>query len=332
MPVHSTGTFPRRAALTGLAGAAAMTRRVAAQQTDWPNRGVRVLVGYPAGGANDLVARAVAQGMGEALGQPVVVENRAGGAGSIAAEAAARAAPDGYTLFSLTSAHVLAPAIRRNLAYDPVRDFAGIVLAAMAPYLLVVHRSVPATDAKGFVAWARGRPGEITYASSGVGAGPHLAMELFAAMAGIRLNHVPYRGDADMLVDLTAGRVQCAFGSVGPTLPHVRAGTLRALGVSGERPLAAAPEIPTVADAAALPGYAMAAWWSIAAPTGTPEAVLARAENAATPTIRSAGFRDRFLGMGFEAGTLGGAAFQRFVASERERLAEVVRRAGIQPE
>jgi tripartite-type tricarboxylate transporter receptor subunit TctC len=332
--MHHPHRISRRATLLGTAGALAASMGAAAQQPagEWPTRSVRMLVGYPAGGANDLVARAVAQGMSDALGQPVVVENRSGAAGSIAAEAAARALPDGYTLFAMASAHVLAPAIRRNLGYDPVRDFAPIALAAAAPYFLVVHPGVPATDAKAFVALARRQPGSVSFASSGVGAGPHLTMELFQAMAGVRFTHVPYRGDADMLVDLIAGRVQAAFASAGPALPHLREGRLRPLGVSSERRLAAAPDVPTVAEAADLAGFAMGAWWGIVAPAGTPEAVLRRAEAAAVPTIRSAAFRERFAEMGFEPGAISGAEFGRFIASERERLAEIVRRAGIEPQ
>ncbi|MBX6373191.1 MAG: tripartite tricarboxylate transporter substrate binding protein [Acetobacteraceae bacterium] len=335
--MHQPYRVSRRSALFGVAGALGATggravAQPAASAGDWPNRSVRVLVGYPAGGANDLVARAVAQGMSEALGQSVVVENRSGAAGSIAAEAAARATPDGYTLFAMASAHALAPAIRRNLTYDPVRDFAPIALAASAPYFLVVHPSMPVTDAKALIALARRQPGTVTFASSGVGAGPHLTMELLQAVADVQFNHVPYRGDADMLVDLIAGRVQAAFSSAGPTLPHLREGRLRALGVSGERRLTAAPDVPTVAEAADLPGFAMGAWWGIVAPAGTPEAVLKRAEAAAVPTIRSAAFRERFEQMGFEPGTLSGAEFGRFITSERDRLAEIVRRAGIEPQ
>ncbi len=320
--------LPRRTLLAaagiGMAGAGHA-------QEVWPSRPVRVLVGYPAGGANDIVARAVAQGMSDALGQPFAVENRAGAAGSIAAEAAARAAPDGTTLYMMSSAQVLAPALRRNLNYDPVRDFTPLALGAIGPYFLAVHSSVPATNVREFIALAARSPGSVTYASSGVGAGPHLSMELFAAMAGVQLHHIPYRGDADALIDLTAGRVQAYMSSIAAGLPHVRAGTLRALAVTSATRMAIAPDVPTVAEAA-LPGYDMAAWWGLVGPAGLPPAIAQRAEAAATQVIRSAAFRERFQAMGFTPGHVSGAEFARMIAADRERFAAIVRRAGIQPE
>lgn len=182
--------FPiRRRALLG-AVAATPAAVAIAQPAAWPARGIRLLVGYPAGGANDLVVRTVAAPLSEALGQPIVVENRTGAAGGIAAEAAAKAAPDGYTLFSLSSAHVLAPSVRKNVPFDPVKDFTPIVLLARSPYFLMIHHSVPARTVAEFVALAKARPGELSYASSGVGAGPHLTSSLFMHVAGIRLEHI----------------------------------------------------------------------------------------------------------------------------------------------
>lgn len=318
----------RRALLAAAPLALAMP---AIAQDAWPSRPVRVLVGYPAGGANDIVARAVAQGMQEALGQPFAVENRAGAAGSIAAEAAARAAPDGTTLYMMSSAQVLAPAIRRNLNYDPVRDFTPLALGAIGPYFHAVHASVPATTIAEFIALAARTPNGVTYASSGVGAGPHLSMELFAAMANVRLHHVPYRGDADALIDLTAGRVQAYMSSIAPVLQHVRAGTLRALGVTSATRVAIAPDVPTIAEAG-LPGYEMAAWWGLVGPAGLPAPIAQRAEAVAAQVIGSASYRERFQAMGFTPGTVSGVEFARMIAADRVRFADIVRRAGIQPE
>lgn len=320
--------FSRRI-LLGAASAAIASPSIA--QDAWPSRPVRVLVGYPAGGANDIVARAVSQGMQEILGQPVTVENRAGGAGSIAAEHVARAAPDGTTLYMMSSAQVLAPALRRNLNYDPVRDFTPLALGAVGSYFLAVHHSVPATNVQEFIALARRSPGSVNYASSGVGAGPHLSMELLATMAGIRMNHVPYRGDADALIDLTAGRVQAYMSAIAPTLPHIRAGTLRALAVTGAARVPIAPDVPTIAESG-LAGYDMVAWWGLVGPANLPPAIAQRAEAAATQTIRSATYRQRFEALGFTPGTVAGADFARLIATDVGRLQEIVRRVGIQPE
>lgn len=303
-----------------------------ARAQDWPPRGgIRILVGYPAGGANDIVARAVAQHLQDGLGVPVVVENRSGAAGSIAAAAAARAPTDGSLLYMMSSAQVLAPAVRRNLDYDPVRDFAPITLAATAPYLFVVHPALPVATLAEFVALAKRQPGQIAYASSGVGAGPHLAMELFCSLAGIRLSHVPYRGDADALVDLTAGRVQAYLAAVGAGLPHVRSGALRALAVSSSRRSGLVPDLPTMAEAAHLPGYGIAPWWGLVGPAALPRSIVARLEGVLQPFIAAPGTRERFAALGFEPDPKGAAEFGAFLLAERDRFADAARRAGLQP-
>ena len=316
---------------TILAGSASLLAMPALAQDAWPTRAVRVLVGYPAGGANDIVARAVAQGMQQILGQPFTVENRAGGAGSIAAEAAARAAPDGGTLYMISSAQILAPALRRNLNYDPVRDFTPIALGAIGSYFLVVHSSVPAGNVQEFIALARRGANSVTYASSGVGAGPHLAMELLASVAGVQLHHIPYRGDADALIDLTAGRVQAYMSAIAPAQPHIQAGTLRPLAVTGATRAAAAPDVPTIAESG-YPGYEMGAWWGLVGPANLPPAITQRAIAAAVQTIRSPAYKARFEAMGYVPGNVSGAAFGQLIASDRQRFADMVRRIGIQPE
>jgi tripartite-type tricarboxylate transporter receptor subunit TctC len=324
MPVQT-----RRSLLAGFSAALALP---ALAQGGWPNRSIRLLVGYPAGGANDLVMRGIAAPLGDALGQPVLVENRAGAAGGIAADAAAKAAPDGYTLFSISSAHVLAPSVRRNLSWDPVRDFTPIALGARSPYFLMVHKDFPARSVAEFVTYVKSRPpGSISYASSGIGAGPHLTTSLFMHVTGIRLDHVPYRGDADALVDLTTGRVPCAFLSVAPALPHIAAGSLRALAISGAERLSVVPEVPTVAESG-YPGFAMDAWWGICGPAGLPQPIVQRVATAMRPILDAPSFAERYAAMGVVPGKLGTEAFAQLIRDDRVRFDQIVRDAGIEPQ
>ena len=302
-----------------------------AQATDWPARSVRVLVGYPAGGANDLVARAVSARLSETLKQPFVVENRSGAAGTIAAELAIKAAPDGYTLYMTSSAQVLAPSVRKSVNYDPVKDFKAIALCASSAYFLTVHPGVPAKSVAEFVALAKARPGALNYASSGAGAGPHLTSSLFMAMAGINLSHVPYRGDADALVDLVAGRVEGGFMSIAPTYPHIQAGALRALAVSSAERSPLLPNLPTVAESG-YPGFDLGAWWGLVGQAAMPDAIARKAADAVRPILESKEFRERFASQGIVPGTLFNEAFAKRIAEDFVKLADVVKRAGITPE
>lgn len=326
---RSSGRFTRRAVLLGLGGGALALPSLA-QPAAWPSRPVRILVGYPAGGANDLVARAVAAPLSDVLRQPFTVENRTGAAGTIAADAAKRAAPDGDTLYMMSSAQVLAPAVRRDVGFDPVADFAPIALCASSPYFLVVHTSVPATNVAELVALAKSRPGELSYASSGVGAGPHLTSSLFMTVAGIEMNHIPYRGDADALVDLVAGRVQVSFISVPPTWPHIQAGRLRGLAVSSAERLAMAPNIPSVAESG-YPGFDMGAWWGLVGPRGLPRAIVDRTAETVMPILDGREFAERFAALGITPGRLGPDAFARRIAEDKAKFADIVKRAGIEP-
>lgn len=297
----------------------------------WPSRPVKVLVSYPAGGANDLVARSVSTALEKALNAAFIVDNRSGAAGVIGAEAAAKAPPDGYTLYMMSSAQVLAPSLRKTLPYDPVRDFSAIALSARSSYVLAVHPSVPLKTMAELIAFAKANPGKLNYASSGVGAGPHLATELFASMADVKLTHVPYRGDTPALTDLVAGQVQMSFMSMAPAVPHVKSGAIRALAVASAKRSAILPDVPTVGEAG-LPGYDVGSWWGLVAPAGTPREIIQRAEGVAVSYLRESSTAARFLEMGLEPGELGAEAFQRYIAAEKDKLADIVRRAGIQPE
>jgi tripartite-type tricarboxylate transporter receptor subunit TctC len=324
---QSSFALPRRT-LFGLVPGAALALRAEAQPSAWPNRGIRILVGYPAGGANDLVARAIAAPLSETLGQPVVVENRTGAAGAIGAEAAAKAAPDGYTLYMMSSAQVLAPSIRRNLPFDPVRDFTPVALGARSPYYLVVHSSVPARSVAELVALAKAKPGSMSYASSGVGAGPHLTMSLFMSVAGIEFDHVPYRGDADAMIDLTSGRVPVSFISVAATYPHIQSGALRALAVSSAERLPLTPEVPTVAESG-YPGFDLDAWWGLVGPADLLPAIVEKVAAAVRPILDSPAFAARFATLGVVPGKQGPAAFAELIRNDRVRFGEIVRTAKI---
>ena len=313
------------------AAACALAWTAGAAATDWPDHPVKVLVGYPAGGANDLVARAVTARLTESLKQSFVVENRTGAAGTIAADAAAKAPPDGYTLYMISSAQVLAPSVRKAVNFDPVKDFRPIYLCALAPYYLVVHKDVPAKSVADVVALAKARPNGLNYASSGVGAGPHLTSSLFMTMAGIQMNHVPYRGDADALVDLTAGRVEASFISVAASNPHVQAGTLRALAVSSAERLPMAPNVPTVAESG-YPGFDMVAWWGLVGPAKLAEEIVRKTAAAVKPVLESPAFAAQFASQGITPGKLGPDEFARRIAADFVRFAEIVKQAGIKPE
>jgi tripartite-type tricarboxylate transporter receptor subunit TctC len=297
----------------------------------WPSRPVKMIVGYPAGGANDLVARSISTAMEKALNTAFIVDNRSGAAGATGAEAAAKSPPDGYTLYMMSSAQVLAPSLRKTLPYDPVRDFSAIALCARSSYVLAVHPSVPLKTMAELIAFAKANPEKLNYASSGVGAGPHLATELFASMSNVKLTHVPYRGDTPALTDLLAGQVQMSFMSLAPAVPHVKSGALRALAVASAKRSPILPDVPTVAEAG-LPGYDVGSWWGLVAPAGTPREIIQRAESVAAAYLREASTGARFLEMALEPGELGADAFQRYIASEKNKLADIVKRAGIQAE
>jgi len=298
---------------------------------DYPNKPIRMIVAYPAGGANDIVARAIGQELAQDLGQPVVIENKSGAAGTIGADAAAKSPPDGYTLFMAAGAHTLAPSLYAKLPYDIVSDFQPVSLAATGTYLLVVHPSVPVKSVKELIELAKAQPGALNFASSGVGAPPHLAGVMFQKLAGVTLNHVPYRGDTPAIADLVAGHVQLAFLSIQPLIPQVRSGALRGLAItSGTR--SPAIDLPTVAEAGGLPGYDIGTWWGLLAPAKTPGPIvdkLAASMRKATsvPTIK-----ERFAAGGNVARSSTPEEFAAMIRSEVARYRELAAAAGVKPE
>jgi tripartite-type tricarboxylate transporter receptor subunit TctC len=299
---------------------------------DYPRRPVRLIVPFPPGGGNDIVARAVARELGKSLGQQLVVDNRAGAGGAIGAELAARSPADGYTLFlGGVGSHVVNPSLHAKLSYDPIRDFAPVTLIASAPSVLVVNPSLPATSVAEFTALAKANPGKLNYASNGNGSSAQLAAVLYESMAGVRMVHVPYKGVAPALVDLMSGEVQLMFGTLVAILPHIKAGRLRALAVTGRTRSALLPEVPTLAESG-LPGYEAGSWYGILAPAGTPGAIVARLNAEINAAIRQPEVRERLAAEGAEV--LGGTPgdFASHIRAELSRMGKLMREAGVRME
>lgn len=310
---------------------AALVAAPALAQPAWPSRAVTVLVGYPPGGANDIIARSIGAKLSAEFGQPFVIENRAGAGGTLAAGVAARAAPDGQTLFMCGGAHALAPALYKTLPYDLVADFRAISQAAASGYVLSVHPSVRARSVAELIALMKARPGQLNFCSSGVGAPLHLAGVLFQQMTGTRMEHVPYQGDADAVTALLGGTVELGFMSIAAVKAHIEAGRLVALAVTDDVPSPALPGIPTL-DASGLPGYKVTTWWGLLAPRAVPEAIVQRLSAAAQAAARSPEVTQRFLGLGLRPVGSDAASFQAFIAEEVKRFAALARSAEVEPQ
>lgn len=318
----------RRIVARSLVLGAALLAPLQALAQSYPDRPVKVLIGYPPGGSNDLVIRTVSAKLQDALKQSFVIDNRSGAAGTIAADVAAKSPPDGYTLYSLSSAQVLAPHVRKVVNYDPVKDFRPIALVASAAYFLTVHPSISVKSVAELVALAKAKPGALSYSSSGIGAGPHLTFAWFNNLAGIDITHVPNRLE---VTDLLPGRVQASFASVASVYPHLQAGSLRALAVSSLERSPLLPNLPTMAESG-YPGFDMGAWWGLVAPAGTPDAVVNVLIGAIKPILESKTFTDQFAAQGIVAGKVTGEAFGRMIAADHKRFADIVKRAGVEPE
>ena len=314
----------RRAAITG----ALLPFAARAQAPEWPSRPVRFIVPYPPGGPTDIVGRIVAQSVQGPLGQPFVVENRAGANGLIGSEQAARAAPDGSTFLVNASAHVIVPHLTPNMPIDVLADFAPVTNIAAVPLWLVVNPGLPVRSVADFIAYARANPGRIAYASSSQGGAPHLAGELFKLMTGTDLVHVPYRGSGPAGQDLIAGTVQAMFDSVPASAGAVRDGRLRALGVTTRNRIAPFPDLPTIAEAG-VPGYEISTWYGIWAPARTPSAIIARLQQAVATAARNPETRARFDALGAEPVADSPEDYARFVRAEFDRWGKLVRDARI---
>jgi tripartite-type tricarboxylate transporter receptor subunit TctC len=292
---------------------------------------VRILVPYPPGGANDIVARALQPALAAALGQPVTVENRGGGATQIGTEAIARSAPDGHSLLLTNIALGANPALFAKLPYDTTRDLAPITLISTVPLVLVVHPSLGVKTIGEFVARARARPGAIDYASAGNGSANHLVMEMFRAAAGISVVHVPYKGFGPAMGDLVAGHVTAAFGTTLASLPQVRAGKLRALGISSARRSPVAPEVPTIAESG-VAGFDVNEWQMLLAPAGTPGAAIERMQREVVAALQVPEVRARFTELGATPVGSSTAEAQAFLRGELARWADLAKKVGIKPQ
>lgn len=297
----------------------------------WPTKSITLVVPFTPGGSTDILARLLGQKLQAALGQSVVVESRPGAGGSIGSEAVAKATPDGHTLLM---GHIgtlaVNPSIYPKLNYDPIKSFAHVSMIARVHNVLVVNPEVPAKTTQELIAYIRANPGKLNYATGGNGSAAHIATAALAVAAGLDIVHVPYRGTAPAMTDLLGGRVQMMFTGAPVVLPQAQAGKLRALGVSGLSRLAAAPDVPTVAEA--IPGFEASQWYGIVAPAGTPDAVVARLNAEIVKAMADPAVVERLAQEGAEAWTTTPDAFRSHITTETARWAEVVRKAGIRAE
>ena len=296
----------------------------------YPNKPIRFLVGFVAGGTNDIVARALAQKLTETLGQSVVVENRGGANTAIATEVAARAAPDGYTILLNAPGHATNPALMK-LAFDPVNDFAFISLVAEAQNIVVMHPSFPPRSVQELIALSKKRPGQINFASSGTGTTVHLSAELFQHMTGTRWVHIPYKGGGPAVIELMAGQTQIMFANMPTAIQYVRDGRLRALAVTGARRAPAAPTLPTVAESG-VPGYEVTAWYGVSAPAKTPRAIVDRLHAEIVRAVNSPDLRERLTTQGADPIHLTPEQYTVFIQNEIAKWAKVIQAAGIKGE
>jgi tripartite-type tricarboxylate transporter receptor subunit TctC len=302
-----------------------------AQDAAYPTRPIKMLVGFGAGGGTDIVARIMAQKMSEILGQSIVVENRTGASGMIAAEDEAKSTPDGYVLMmGSQTTYAVAPNLYRKVTLDPAKDFAGVTLSGASPLVLVVNPSFAAHSVADIIAMAKTDPGKINFGTGGLGTTPHMTAELFQYTAGIKMVHVAYRGEAPAINDLLAGQIPLMFANLSAIMGHIKGGTLRAIAVTGAHRSPSAPDIPTVAETA-LPGFEAETWWGIVAPTGTPHAVLAKLNAAARQALADDDTKKRFADLGMTNGGSSPEELDAYIKSEIAKWSKVIKDANIQP-
>ena len=303
---------------------------VAASAAEYPERAVRVIVTFPAGGGTDIVARMVFQKVAERSGATFVIDNRGGAGGTIGTDLAAKAAPDGYTIVVVSGSHTINPALYKKLPFDSVRDFAPVAILVTGPGLLVVHPSLPARNVRELITLARSQRGGLLYASAGNGTPPHLAAELFKLMTATQIAHVPYKGNAQAMTDLIAGQIALSFPTIPSALPHVQTGKLRAMGVTSAKRVGALPEIPAIAET--VTGYDGSAWYGVLAPAGTPAATVTRLHTELMTALRTPDLKDKLVSQGLEPASYMPEEFSALIVSELAKWAKVVAAAGVKNE
>jgi tripartite-type tricarboxylate transporter receptor subunit TctC len=314
--------------LAVLAAAFAAALPAVAPAQAFPAKPIRLVVTYPPGGGADLMARLVAPKMGEALGQPVVVENKPGASGQIGAAEVARAAPDGYTLMLDASSYAVNPSLYAKLPYDPAKAFTPLAVLALYPNMLVVTPSFPPKDVKELVALARAKPGTVAFASSGNGSAQHLAGELFKQRAGVDMTHIPYKGGGPAMNDVIGGQVPVFFANVASGLAHVKGGKLRAMAVTGSKRASSLPDTPTMAEAG-IPGYEVYEWNAIFAPAGTPAPVIEKLAAAIAKAMQSPEIRERVATLGGDIAGFGPKESEKFIREQTELWGKVVKAGNI---
>jgi tripartite-type tricarboxylate transporter receptor subunit TctC len=331
--MHELPEFPaqgmnRRKAMALMATTAAAPTFAA---EPYPDRPLRIVVPFPAGGGTDIVARVIGPHLSAELKQPIVFDNRAGAATVIGTEAVASAAPDGYTLLFTSSALTANASLMKKLPYDPLRSFVPVGSAALHPFVLVAHPSVPANSMKELLEFARRNPGKLSYASVGAGSSQHLGMELLKRMAGVDLVHIPYKGSAPAMSDLLGGQVQLMFNGISPTLPHIRSGKLKVLATDSDRRVPLLPDTPTVSESG-VPGYKVTTWSGLLAPAGVPADILTRLNAAWARVMGSAALQKELTERGLVPYALAPAAFAQFLKEDKDEWAKLVREARVDPE
>lgn len=307
----------------------ALTQAVGAYA--YPTKPVRFIVPFPPGGGADLVGRVVGQKLGELWGQQVIVDNRAGAGGNIAAEITAAAAPDGYTLFQFNVANAIAPSVYKKLNYDPVKDFAAVTQLATSPFVLLAYPGIKAKNVQELVTMARAEPGKLSYASSGIGGASHLLGELFKAMSKTEIVHVPYKGAVPALNDIMSGRMHLMFVVPATATPHINAGRVRALGISSAKRSPLAPDIPTVSESG-VAGFEGTTWYGVVVPATTPRDVVAKLNRDVRHVLQQPDIRERFTAQNVEVVTSTPEEFAQFIRSEMVKWRQVASAAGIRVE
>lgn len=327
MVKFSTSRAARLLGVAAVALSGAMSFSAAHAQSTYPNKPIKFVVPYSAGTTTDVIARVYADKLGKILGQSVVVENKAGAGGNISAESVARSAPDGYTLtFSTSATHATNPALYSKVNFDPIKDFTHIALMVSAPNMLAINPKIPANNMAELIAYAKKNPGKLTYISAGSGTSPHMAGELLKTMAGIDIQHVPYKNINQGFTDLFAGTVSMTFYHVPVIYPHVKEGRLRALGVATSERSPIAPEVPPIGDT--VKGYDIRPWWGLAGPAGMPKDMVEKLHKATTQVLADPEVQDRFKKMGLIITPMTTQQFNDFTVAELAKWSKIVKDSG----